>query len=290
MKPKNQKRRRSGAFTVGPEKTIYGELKINGEATSLYLHDKDYFPTHEFPNRCIKGVLHDITHVTLIDCVAPRVPSSVSKGDDGYHYAKVFPHYVVQGERHLDPDATIIDEISFLVDDATTLFNDFDAFGSLIFDAQPFVEQIVKVHVPDRAVATGEDARLIYFTGKSDICSVDTVYGKVSVERNPGFNFGGSGGAYIQNKILISIRFHIALAFHEAISRASILIEYLGLLVGRPQNLVALGVRIEIESDKPIALDVHWSRAPKRDKSIASKKPSSLDVLIDAVQSPHTIC
>jgi hypothetical protein len=148
MKPTNRKRRRSGVFTVNAGKQIYGELKINGEATSLYLHDKEYFPTYEFPNGCIKGVLHDLTHVTLIDCVAPRVPGSVSRGDAGYHFAKVFPHYVVQGEQHLEPDAPIIDEMSFLIDDATTLFNDFDAFGSLIFDAQPFVDQIVKVHVP----------------------------------------------------------------------------------------------------------------------------------------------
>jgi hypothetical protein len=35
---------------------------------------------------------------------------------------------VVRGDRHIDPNEEIIDEIWFVLDDATTLFSDFDAF------------------------------------------------------------------------------------------------------------------------------------------------------------------
>ncbi len=285
MRAKDTKQPRSGTFTLNSQNEVYGELKIDGEESSLYVHDKEYFATHAIPGHCIKGVLHDLTKVTLIDCVAPHVPGSYSRGEDGYHFAEIFPHYVVQGQRHIDPNEEIIDEVSFLVDDAATLCSDFDAFG-FVLDARPFIDEIVKAHVPDRRVETGEDARLIYFTGKTNISTVETVYGKVSVDRRPEFDFGGAGGAYIRNKVVISIRFKTGLAFHEALKRASVLIDYLGMLVGRPQNLAGLGLRIGMETDSPAALDVDWSRAPRRDKSIESSQPGSFDVLVDAVQAP----
>ena len=280
------KRRRSGVFNLGEDRQIHGELKMRGEATSLYLQDKEFFSTHNAPGRCIRGVLHDLTHVTLVDCLSPPIPGSFSRGDDGYHFANVFPHYVIHGEDHLDPQAEVIDEISFLTDDAPKLFDDFDAFGSLLFDARPYVDQIVNARVPDRWIETSEDARLIYFTGKTDVCTVNTIYGKVSIERRPGFDFGSSRGAYIQNKIVIIIRFQTPLAFHEAVSRVSVLIDFLSLLVGRPQNLVALRIRLAVATEKPVALEVAWSHAPKRDKTNESKRPSSFDVLLDAVRDP----
>lgn len=284
MRPRDPKRRRSGVFKLGEKREVHGELKMRGEATSLYLQDKEFFTTNNLPDRCIRGVLHDLTHVTLVDCVCPPIPGSYSRGVDGYHFVNVFPHYVIHGEKHLDPQAEVIDEVSFLTDDAERLFDDFDAFGSLLFDAQPYVDQIVKARAPDRLIETSEDARLIYFTGKTDVCTADTVYGKLSVERRPGFDFGGSRGAYIQNKIVVMIRFPTPLAFHEAVSRVSVLIDFFGLLVGRPQNLLALGIQLAGAPEKPVALEVAWSHAPKRDKAKESKKPRSFDVLLDALR------
>ena len=121
------------------------------EATSLYLHDKEFFSTHNVPSRCIRGVLHDLTHVTLVDCVSPPIPRSFSQDDDQYHFTNVFPHYVIHGENNLDSKAEVINAVSFLIDDAPRLFDDFDAFGSLLFDARPYVDQIVKARLRSSA-------------------------------------------------------------------------------------------------------------------------------------------
>src|SRR5580704_1450133 len=48
---------------------------------------------------------------------------------DRYHFAEIVPHYVVRGDRHIDPNEEIIDEIWFVLDDATTLCCEFNAFG-----------------------------------------------------------------------------------------------------------------------------------------------------------------
>src|SRR6185437_16355088 len=46
---------------------ILGELTLSGPNTSLFLHDKDEFST--IPDQGIKGVLHDLTKVSLIRCI-----------------------------------------------------------------------------------------------------------------------------------------------------------------------------------------------------------------------------
>jgi hypothetical protein len=91
---------------------------------------------------------------------------------------------VVRGDRNIDLNEEIIDEIWFVLDDATTLSSDFDAFGSVL-DARPFIDEIVRAHAPDRKVEMAEAARLIYVTGKTNISTVETVYGKVSVDHRP---------------------------------------------------------------------------------------------------------
>jgi hypothetical protein len=101
------------------------------------------------------------------------------------------------------------------------------------------------------------------FTSKTNISTVETVDGKVSVNHRPYLDFGGAGGAYIQNKVVTSIRSNAGQTIREAVSRASILIDYSAMLAGRPQNLIALGPRIGIETSKPEGLDVDLSRAPK---------------------------
>jgi hypothetical protein len=74
-------------------------------------------------------------------------------------------------------------------------------------------------------------------------------------------------------------------SFRETIYRVHRLIEYLGLLVGRPQNLVRL--HIESKTVPPQILDVHCSLPPKRSLSSEREKPSSFDVLLDGARSPQ---
>lgn len=59
-------------------------------------------------------------------------------GDERSYFANVFPHFVVRGTQHLIPDEKVILEAHFVIDDATTLFYDFDAFGSVI-NARPLI-------------------------------------------------------------------------------------------------------------------------------------------------------
>jgi ApeA N-terminal domain 1 len=246
--------RRTGTFTVLPDKELYGELTLNGANTSLCLHDKKPFSTRSLHNECVTGVLHDdLTKVTLIDCI------TMKEVRGNVFHAHLFPHFVVYGDYHLDPTENAVTEVHFIVDDAMTLFYDFGAFGSLI-DARPFIEQIANANAPNRKIMTGPDPIILYFSGKREIFVADTVIGRISASHNPSWTMGGPGGARVDNTIIVAIAFKEATKFDDAILHTLTLIRYLGVLVGRPQNLLRLSVRIK--ADQPV-LQVYSTMLPK---------------------------
>jgi hypothetical protein len=102
MMDKLEVSKQTGRFTISPGRDIYGELTLAGRKTSLYLHDKEFFDTRSLRKRYVKGVLHDLTKVSLIQCITAGTGSS-TRGDDGYHFANVFPHFIVFGDTILAP-------------------------------------------------------------------------------------------------------------------------------------------------------------------------------------------
>jgi hypothetical protein len=235
------------------------------------------------------GILHDLTKVSLIHCVTmsesgPRPGTPENRRD---YSAKIFPHYVVLGDHHIVPTEKSITSVHFTVDDASTLFYDFDAFGSLI-DARPFIEQISQANALGRKITTGPHPAILYFTGKGEIFAADTVLGRISASHNPSQNLGGPDGVWLRNTIFVNIAFKEARAFDEAIINTSTLIRYLGILVGRQQNVLELRLRVDSNEERPIFLEVYWSMPPKRDPSHEERNPHPADVLMDGVRQPES--
>lgn len=277
--------KRAGTFTITPGKDVYGELTLAGGNTSLYLRDKEFFHTLDIPGGCVKGVLHDLTKVTLIDCITTSGLGSASRGTEKYNFASIFPHYVVHGDHHIAPDDKTVTEVHFVVDDASTLFYDFDAFGSLI-DARPFIEQIAHANGLDREITTGPEPQILYFTGKREIFAADTVLGRVSASHNPTHSMGGLNGVSLKNTIVVTIAFGEAVTFGQMIDHTHTLLRYLEILVGRPQNLLRLNLRDECDDERPSFLQVYWSMPPRRGPNHDEQRPHPADVLLDAVRQP----
>jgi hypothetical protein len=152
VRTKRRNEKRSGSFTISPGKDVHGELTLDGAKTVLYLRDEQHFSTLEIGRRTLKGVLHDLTKVSLIGCVAPEASHTIrnieadASGAHFYH-AIIFPHFVVSGDRHLDDDRATIASAHFLLDDASVLFHDHDAFG-LVFDGAGFIDQLATANNP----------------------------------------------------------------------------------------------------------------------------------------------
>jgi hypothetical protein len=151
----------AGKFTLAPGKEIYGEHTLSGPETLLYLDDRQEFETHATPHQYVIGVLHDLTKVSLINCLTTLVPGHGGKSGEEYYFADVFPHFVVSGDSFLAPDEKKITKLHFVVDDATTLFYDFDAFGILL-DPRSFIDQITIANgnAVGRTIEIGPDPRI----------------------------------------------------------------------------------------------------------------------------------
>ena len=233
----------------------------------------------------MKGIFHDLTKVTLLQCITSSCPGSSIRGEQRNYFANIFPHYVIHGDHYVDPVEKKIAAVQFVVDDATTLFYDFDAFGSLI-DARPFIEQIVQANGLERKIATGPDPQILYFTGKREIFEADTVLGRISASHNPNHAFGGPEGGCLKNTLFVTIAFRETVTFNDTIDRVLILLRYLEMLVGRPQNLLKLYINVESNEERPASLQVYWSMLPTRELSNEELRPQPRDVLLDAVRQP----
>jgi hypothetical protein len=203
-------------------------------------------------------------------------------------YTNIFPHFVLRGDTNVDPNEKVVIEVDILVDDADIIFYDFDAFDRAI-DAHTYIEKIVSANASRfaRDIPIGPDPLIFYFTGKREIFSVDTVLGKISASHNPSYSIGGPKGIHLKNEILTTIQFQEPCTFNEVIKHTLTLLRFLELLVGRPQNLLRLWLRIKSDSDNPSNIEVYWSMPPKRVTSSDDKeRPHPCDVLVDAVKKP----
>jgi hypothetical protein len=274
-----------GEFDLGDGNQLVGMLKIAGAQTLLTLHSKQFFHPITAPVGFIRGLLRDLTKVSLIDCISPGA-GTVSKGEERNHIADVFPHFVVSGTEYLAPTEKTISHTNFVIDDGATLFYDFDAFGSII-DARPLISEVVKANKLDREVEIGDYPQIQYFTGKHQIFSTNTCIGRVSVQHSPHWSLPGPQGVHIRNTIRVSVDFSHRLQFHDVIDQIYVLRGYLGLLVGRPQNLREIHIQVRKNTDSPEMLQVDWSLCPTRTETNHQSHPHPSDVLIDAVRSPE---
>lgn len=284
--------KRAGMFTVSPDRTVYGELTYAGRHTSLRLRDSAYFDTYPVEGRCLNGTLHDLTRVSLLHCLTTPVPGSVNSGTEGYYFAEVFPHFVVHGDRQITNDGKVITEVQFLVDDASTLFYDFDAFGALI-DARSLIEEVVRARRRElerwpgrsRDIRVGPDPAILYFTGQHEILAAETVLGRVHASHHTSHSLGGPDGVYVKSKIFTGIIFEDPRSFDDTITCVLALLRFLELVVGRPQNLLSFQVRVKSEDELPCILDVYWSMPPKREVS-GGLSPEPRDVLVNGGIQP----
>jgi hypothetical protein len=272
-----------GRFSIVPDREVHGELHVAGSDTFIYLQDDKEFEPRSLMGKSYTGTLYDLTNVTLIKCtLLEGLGHSGLRNEKQYYYAKLFPHFVIQGERHINPDENVILESRFVIDDAPNLFYDFDAFGQVL-NAGPLIEQVAAANKLDRPVPIGPEPRIAYFAGKRTIVEAETVLGRVRVRHNPWPNLAGPRGVRIDNTITVEIRHNSPATFDEAILGILRLLRFLELIVGRSQNLLNVTMYVD-DGELWAPLKVHWSYCPSRDPELGNKRsPHPADLLLDAI-------
>jgi hypothetical protein len=149
-----------------------------------------------------------------------------------------------------------------------------------------YIDQIAHANCLGREIPTGPDPQILYFTGNRTIFAANTVLGLITASHNPSRNLGGPNGVRLKNTISVAVEFSEPVLFREAMTRAAALRDYLGMLVGRPQNILNLAVRLVPAVGTLGLLRVYWSMPPEREPPHEEDRPHPADVLIDAVGDP----
>ena len=278
------KSRYTGTFMVAPDREVHGNLSLDGPNTSLYLWDEKFFHIGPSVEKTITGILDNRTKVSLLECVISG-PGYYGLQDNISHYYNIFPHYVITGDQHISDTDEKIFNVYFLLDDATTLFHDHDAFG-VVPDPHSIVTQIVESKNINRGISMGNPPWVGYYTGKREIFSSDTAIGRILALHSPSYSMaGGSGGVKIDNKIFVNLRFGEAITFGKVVYRMWQALRFFELIVGRAQNLVEFSVGTGTDQ-KPHIFDVYFSMYPKHRRSESGFGPDWRDILMDAVRGP----
>lgn len=277
---KDRRSWQSGTFELKEDRSIAGELKIDGSKSRLCLYDSHFFNVRGLEDVSIQGVLRDLTRVSLLDCVS--LQSSERGGPKEIRYvAHLFPNYIVCGETHLHSNERVITSAEFLIGDAATLFYDFDAFGTVL-NAKAHIEELVRTNRVKRKIPIGSNPIIQYFTGKHRIVTAKTDIGKVSAFHRMSHGMGGPDGVSIKNEIWISVDFEKKLTFHEVLRDIYRLLRFLEVVIGRQQNVSSLRMRrgeLASENIYEVICSHPWQR---KEKSV--EKPHPRDILLDPIR------
>jgi hypothetical protein len=274
---------KAGKFMLSNGVEVQGELCLNGAATTLDLYSESSFDIDT--NTDISGIFYDRSKVSLIKCVRMSKKEHHTRGGDHYHSLRIFPHFVIFGEQHITSSCQIIHEMSFTVDDASTLFYDRDTFG-LVINSKLHIERIIEEDKSGREIEIGESAQLFYFTGKKKIFVVNTLLGNILAWNSISYSFPDSEGIHVNNTIKLNINFTLEKTVEEAISSLLDMTMFLEIIAGRPQNLLELELLPANAENHPNFLSIYWCIPPRRKGENESSKSDLYDLPLKATINP----
>ena len=275
----------NGVFSVGPSCEMTGTLSLDGEDSVLHLWANDPVEVDSLDRETITGILDNQKKVSLFNCIQIKYQKFFlfGQGRESQHY-RVFPHYAVIGQRYILCSEKTISKVSFLIDDAVSLFHDRTSFGTTTISP----EQMDDVTSLDlfAGIPFEEGTTLAYWTGKEEIFKADTSMGKIYARNQPTINMGGGpDGACIKNKIKFTIEFSDPLTVSELDAEIRNVLRFFQSILGRPQNLLQLEIK-EAEHHKS---SVYLNMYPRYPRGAGSRKPDFRDILVDAGENPEEL-
>jgi hypothetical protein len=274
---------RIGTFRIG-KVAATGHVAIDGKKTSVRLSSKKLYHFGKKEEARIRGTLTDHEKITLIDCVAPTVPGSTKTSNGQSYHSSVFPHYIVTGSQHIEPDKKSVGAIELLIENADVLFWDHTAFGSSLGNREAnraIIAQLTSGNGEPTEI--GEHPAVLYFTGKSQILAAETSLGRIVVSHCPTFESPSASGLRVENSIPIRIEFEKPQTFHASFDRAWALLAFVDLVMGTKHRIKGYSIKL---AKKGTTLDVYQTMAPHRGHKKKIERPHPSDVLINGGIQP----
>jgi hypothetical protein len=277
---------RIGTFQIGDVSTI-GHVAIDGKDTAVRLSSNEFFHFGKKEGGRIHGAFTDHEKITLIDCVSSAAPGSTSTPNGQSYHSSVFPHYVVTGSHHIEPEEQNVRAIEVQIENAHSLFWDYDAFGWSTGKREASRAFINQLSAEPEKPEIGEYPEIFYYTGKHQILSSETTLGRVVVSHRPTFTSPSPRGLQVKNSIPIRIEFEKPLTFQDAFDRAYALLVFIDLLMGTKHRIESSTIELATKSDDK-RMDVYQSMASHVAREKKSNEPHPGDVLINGGMEPDS--
>lgn len=281
------KREFHGMFELPAESAVLGHLVIKKESTVLKLNGDARALPREEAN--IFGVTGDGLKISCLDCFSHGTSTRMWEGPAGeptlFHQTRFFPHYVLIGREHVDDCSPRIREISFTSTDLGSLFEDHDAFGTVI-NAAPLMDSVLGARRRQAAIKVGLFPQIAYFTGNDIVSELESELGHICVRNHLRTSTSGISGAAIRNRVRLHVTPREPLTLSKAIDHISTLARLLSVLAGRPQAIRRIRFFLSGEQS-PIdkGLKVFWSHSPKRGNARYTREPPHMgDVPLDPIR------
>lgn len=275
----------SGRFEIDG-KTLDGELKFDASRTNLYVHCPEFFLANNVEDRCVKGVLRDLTKVSLFECLSSGGSGSFHSTEGSYEFANISPHYVVHGRRHLTPNDKAIKAISFVMSDAHLIFQDYDSFVTPFRtdreEVRSFVQSYAKV--AKRKIPTGPRPIVVLFTGRQQLIRAKTALGTVTISNVPWSSGGDSQGIQIKNTVWTTITFAKPTDFETATRSIFPVLKFMEIMAGRKQEISRVSLDLKERDRLKRYLDVYWTRPPKRPEFRSDDRLHVIDLPVDPIR------
>ena len=274
----------SGKFKILPDTDVAGSLTIAGPNSSLHVWGEGFAPIDD--GVTVTGYLQNLRKVSLSDCwPSGRTWYGIRSDSEETWHCTLHPGLIVIGNEHLLPNDKEIVEANFTFDDAATLFYDRSAFGIVHphedESRASLLEQIGELK--NRKIESGPHPIITYFSGKSDIVSVDTAMGKISVSRRIETGFGGPDGIGIKNEINTKIKFPEPVDSDHATRSVRKLLWLFEIIIGRPQNTTKLSFFKGEERQRAEPFEVIQCGFPIYERD-DEERYSDHDLLINPIQ------
>ncbi|WP_334066409.1 HEPN domain-containing protein [Burkholderia cepacia] len=281
---KKEKTHNSGTFNAPDGQEAFGQLHLNGHKTTLHLNIKRELSPFIDPIT-VTGELGDRRKVSCLECILGSTGSGYRENSTAYYYAELLPHFIAIGNQHLNPSEKSITSIKFTTQDISSTFHDFGTFGH-VTNSKSAISTLKSSGNFDKDITLGEFPELFYYSGKSEVISVQTRLGDFNVSHHPTFSLGGANGKFIKNQMAVTIKFEQPITFDDCIERTMSFHRFLSLIAGRQQSIRSIFLEIDKKHDESNSqLALHWMFAPRQKKD-TDNAPHPGDIPLDAVGRP----
>jgi hypothetical protein len=263
--------------------TAVAEFLLDGPDSYLRIYSQTSLNNWQ-PPPVILAVLTDGTHITFHDCISLGEQSSFIVGQSNAPIApmryltKLFPHGVVVGGLCLTEEVRF-HSAHILVDDASAIFYDPNAFG---YDLSPelhidsILEQIKEKY--GKAITSGERPVVGFFRGREKIFEVDSDLGRISVKHLVSRSGGEATGVHLASKIRIDLQLPVADGLVSILNNIRILLRFLEVMAGRPQNILAIGAQLSNDMGTAGRVDIYWLNKPRRQAKGDAPHPADIPI------------